>query len=186
MNQPSLPKTSPAGLALTAAISLFASAAHAQPLESLPAPNRAVLDASLPDAQRACQMRAARLYYAFWDTGDERLARSALSPDFMDRTLPPGRPQGLEGPLAASRTFRQAVPDLRVAVEEMLVVGDRVVGRLHFTGHFTGVFMGRRGTGQAVDFIATDIYRVERGQIAENWHLEDNLTLLRQLGVVTP
>ena len=62
----------------------------------------------------------------------------------------------------------------------------RVVGRLHFTGHFTGSFNGIQGKGQKVDFIATDIYRIPNGRIAENWHLEDNLTLLQQLGVVNP
>jgi len=31
-----------------------------------------------------------------------------------------------------------------------------------------------------------DIYTIRDGRIATNWHLEDNLTLLRQLGVVSP
>jgi hypothetical protein len=53
----------------------------------------------------------------------------------------------------------------------MLIVGDRVIGRLRFTGHFTGTF----GSGAAAR---------QGGRIAENWHLEDNLTLLQQLGVV--
>jgi predicted ester cyclase len=66
------------------------------------------------------------------------------------------------------------------------VAGDRVVAHLHFRGHFSGRFAGRQGRGQPVDFIATDIYRVADGRIAENWHIEDNLTLLTQLGVVTP
>jgi len=35
-----------------------------------------------------------------------------------------------------------------------------------------------------VNFIATDIYRIADGRIAENWHLEDNLTFLQQIGVV--
>ena len=30
--------------------------------------------------------------------------------------------------------------------------------------------------GQTINFIATDIYRVADGRIAENWHIEDNLT----------
>jgi predicted ester cyclase len=60
-----------------------------------------------------------------------------------------------------------------------------VVGRLRFRGHFSGSFGGRQGDGRAIDFIATDIYRIDaEGRIAENWHLEDNLTLLQQLGVV--
>jgi len=66
----------------------------------------------------------------------------------------------------------------------MILTGDRVVVHLHFKGHFTGQFNGRTGQGQIVDFIATDIYRVRDGRITDNWHIEDNLTLLRQMGVI--
>jgi predicted ester cyclase len=41
-----------------------------------------------------------------------------------------------------------------------------------------------QGKGEVIDFIATDIHRIVNGRIAENWHLEDNLTLLQQLGLV--
>jgi predicted ester cyclase len=53
-----------------------------------------------------------------------------------------------------------------------------------FHGHFTGQWAGKQGQGQAVDFIATDIYRIADGKIADNWHIEDNLTLMQQLGLV--
>ena len=70
----------------------------------------------------------------------------------------------------------------------MMLIGDRVVGRLHFTGHFSGKFGSgsdaKQGDGRAIDFIAVDIYRIEGGRIADNWHLEDNLTFLKQIGVV--
>jgi len=127
---------------------------------------------------------APRRYDTFWHTGDESLAKAALSPTFIDHTLPKGRTQGPDGPLMASKTFRSAVPDLTCEVEQMLVAGDRVTAFLHFRGHFTGTFGGRAGQGQTVDFIAVDIYRVQKGLIAEDWHLEDNLTLLQQLGMV--
>lgn len=146
----------------------------------------ALASPAFADAQRDAMSGAAQRYLAFWNTGDESDARLALAPDFMDRTLPPGRPQGVEGPLFASKTFRAAVPDLKAQAEEMLLAGDRVVVRLRFTGHYTGSFRGKAGSGQAVDFIATDIYRIANGRIAENWHIEDNLTLLQQLGVVQP
>lgn len=125
---------------------------------------------------------AARTYAAFWNTGDPALAHAALSPDFIDRTLPEGRPQGVAGPIAASQTFRAAVPDLRAEIEDLIVAGDRAVVRLHFTGHFSGHFQDLTGDGRAIDFHAIDVYRVADGRIAENWHLEDNLTLLTQLG----
>lgn len=128
---------------------------------------------------------AARRYAAFWNTGDARFAKAALSPAFVDRTLPAGRAQGPTGPLDASKAFRAAVPDLRAEIEDLVVAGDRVAVHLHFRGSFTGTFQGVRGAGQAVDFQAFDLYRVDAdGRIAENWHLEDNLTLLQQLGAI--
>jgi uncharacterized membrane protein YphA (DoxX/SURF4 family)/predicted ester cyclase len=85
----------------------------------------------------------------------------------------------------ASEGFLAAVPDLNVAVVQRLLDGDRIVSHLRFTGHFTGSFMGHKGNGQPVDFIATDIVRVRHGRITDNWHLEDNLTFVQQIGVVT-
>jgi hypothetical protein len=32
-------------------------------------------------------------------------------------------------------------------------------------------------------FIATDIVKIENGRITDNWHIEDNLTLLQTMGV---
>jgi len=159
-------------------------AAHAA--ETLVKPGQLIADQSLPKATREAMVQAALRYDTFWNTGDESLARAALAPDFRDNTLPPGRAQGVEGPLAASKMFRGAVPDLTCDVDQLIVSGDRVVALLHFKGHFTGEAHGKKGTGQAIDFIATDIYRVVNGKIAEDWHLEDNLTLLKQLGVIQP
>lgn len=136
------------------------------------------------EAAAAPLIEAALTYAAFWNSGDESFARRALASGFIDRTLPAGRPQGLAGPLQASKAFRTAVPDLSAEVEDLVVAGDRVSVRLHFRGHFTGQFGTVQGAGQAVDFAAFDLYRVEDGRIAENWHLEDNLTLMQQLGLV--
>jgi predicted ester cyclase len=128
----------------------------------------------------------ARLYYAFWNTGDERYAQRALATDFVDLNLPDGRPQGPTGPLVASRQFRQAVPDLALSVERAWVVGDQIISRLHFSGHFSGSFGAKKGDGRAIAFDAVDIYTIKNERIATNWHLEDNLTLMKQLGVVAP
>jgi predicted ester cyclase len=147
-------------------------------------PHSLIFDRSLPRAQVDSQVIAARRYDTFWSTGDEALARAALAPNFIDSTLPAGRPQGLAGPLAASKLMRAAIPDLGCEIEQMIVAGDRVVAHLRFRGHFTGHFGQIQGQGQTINFIATDIYRVAAGRIAENWHIEDNLTLQQQLGLI--
>jgi predicted ester cyclase len=147
-------------------------------------PHSLIVDRSVPRAQVDLQIIAARRYDTFWNTGDEALARSALAPNFIDNTLPPGRAQGLTGPLAASKVIRAAIPDMGCDIEQMIVAGDRVVAHLRFRGHFAGRFKQIQGQGQTINFIATDIYRIADGRIVENWHIEDNLTLQQQLGLI--
>jgi predicted ester cyclase len=138
---------------------------------------------TIPVAQRDAAVKAAKAFYQFWNTGDEALLKPAISPLFTDHTLPPGRPQGPEGPAFASKNFRAAVPDLSVEVRKMIVAGDYVTVHMDFRGRFTGVFGKIKGQGQAIDFIATDLLKVTNGRITDNWHIEDNLTLLTQMGV---
>jgi predicted ester cyclase len=142
-----------------------------------------VVAGAIPAAERAATVAAARAFYDFWNTGDEAALKRAIAPTFTDRTLPPGRPQGPEGPAAASRQFRAAVPDLAVEVRKMIVAGNYVTVHMEFTGHFTGTFGTTRGQGQSIRFIATDLLKVAKGRITDNWHIEDNLTLLQQMGV---
>lgn len=164
-------------------------AAHAAPISDVAAlrmtrPQELVVDRSLPASRRDALLKPVDAFYGFWVNGSQTLLNQALDDRFVDHTLPPGRPQGPKGPAAASKGFLGAVPDLEVTVVQRLIVGDRVVSHLRFRGHFTGQFMGRRGEGQSVDFIATDIVRVHGGRITDNWHLEDNLTFLQQIGAV--
>jgi hypothetical protein len=83
-------------------------------------PHNLIVDRSLPREQADAQIIAARRYDTFWNTGDEALERAALAPNFADNTLPPGRPQGIAGPLAASRFMRLAIPDIRCEIEQMI------------------------------------------------------------------
>ena len=166
-------------------IALFAAAAVASAEETLPTPRSIILTDGQEQAGQPVIL-AARRYAAFWNTGEASFAEAELAQNFVDRTLPSGRLQGIKGVLEASKDFRAAIPDLRAEIEELLVVNDRAVVRYNFTGHFTGSFKDLKGDGREISFRAVDIYRVQGGQISDNWHLEDNLSLMQQLGVVKP
>jgi predicted ester cyclase len=142
-----------------------------------------VVATDTPKAQRQATIEAAKAFYQFWNTGDDASLKAAIAASFVDHTLPPGRPQGPEGPAFASRNFRKAVPDLGVEVKKMIVAGDYVTVHMEFKGHFTGAFGKTQGQGQAINFIATDLLKVANGRITDNWHIEDNLTLLSQMGI---
>ncbi len=149
---------------------------------SLPEPKEVTIDKSLRSNQVEVMKLAAQNYAAFWDTGEEGYAKKTLAEDFIDLNLPEGRKQGPQGPLDASNWFRSVVPDLRAEIEDMFIVGNKVVLRLKFTGHFTGKMGEVEGKGEKISFSAVDMYTVEGGKIKTNWHLEDNQTLMRQLG----
>src|SRR5947208_5565714 len=161
-------------------VTVFAAGAVALAEETLPTPRSIILSGGQEAAAQPVIL-AARRYAAFWNTGEARYTESALAQNFVDRTLPSGRPQGLKGVLEASKNFRAAIPDLRAEIEELLVMNDRAVVRYIFTGHFTGSFKNLKGDGREIRFRAVDIYRVQNGQISDNWHLEDNLSLMPSL-----
>ena len=167
---------------LLVALSQTPAQAQGQPL---PQPESLTVDRSPSPAAAAQMIKTARLFYAFWDTGNAEYVSAAVDNDFRDNTLPAGRPQGPKGLLYASQTFRSAVPDLHCTIKDLLVTGDKVAARLLFTGTHKGEFMGHPATGKPVRFFAIDILRIRDGKVVEDWHLEDNLTLLEQLGVVS-
>ncbi len=147
-------------------------------------PHELVVAGDLSPAQRDAILGPINDLYGFWNNGSPELLKKALSPDFFDHALPPGRPQGPAGPAAASKGFLAAVPDLVVTVLQQVVAVDRVVSQVRLTGHFTGKLGDTQGKGQAIDFTAIDILRVRDGKVTDNWHLEDNLGFMQQAGLL--
>jgi predicted ester cyclase len=150
----------------------------------IPIPESVTVDKSLSPAAQKAAKAATFNFYAFWNTGRKYYLDKAVSSDFIDHTLPEGRPQGPKGPVYASANFRKAVPDLRCEVKDILIAGDKVTVRMVFKGTHKGEFMGQKPTGKSISFFAIDILHIKNGKIFEDWHLEDNLALLKQLGVV--
>lgn len=158
--------------------------AQKQANPDIPVPEMLSIDKGLTPAQAKVQKDAALWFYAFWNTGKKIYLDKAIAPNFIDHTLPPGRPQGPAGPLFSSSNFRKAVPDLKCNVKDLLITGDKVTVRMIFTGTFKGDFMGQKATGKHIEFLAIDILQIGNGKIVADWHLEDNLALYKQLGVV--
>jgi predicted ester cyclase len=152
--------------------------------EKLPEPEKLQVASGLSQKEALILLNTAKQYYAFWNTGTEAYAKRALAANFVDLNLPEGRLQGPKGPLIASAGFRQAVPDLSVTVKSVYLLKNKVISQLLFKGHFTGTFGESEGKGQEITFSAVDIYTIEHEKIIENWHLEDNLTLMQQLGLI--
>jgi predicted ester cyclase len=81
--------------------------------------------------------------------------------------------------------FREAFPDFRMEVVDVIAEGDKVVGVFKCSGTHEGEWQGRPATGRRFEGIdEIYIFRVEHGKLASTLAiLEDNLTRLRQLGL---
>lgn len=90
-------------LPLAAALLLAATPALAAPVDDRTAvaiakPQLLIVDKSLSPAAVAALLKPVDALYGFWSNGSLALLRQAISPSFVDRALPPGRPQGPSGP----------------------------------------------------------------------------------------
>jgi steroid delta-isomerase-like uncharacterized protein len=90
----------------------------------------------------------------------------------------------------ANRQFWQAffgaLPDVSASMEDLVIAGDRVVGRFVYRGTHTGELMGIPASGNAVEMRSIDIWRVEDGVFAEHWDEINALQLFQQMGVLPP
>ncbi len=124
----------------------------------------------------------ARRVYEIISTGDFERAEEIVDASAPDNELLPD-----DSPTKLIETFeetfseaREAFPDMRVTVEDMIAEGDRVAARVTMRGTHLGEFMGVAPTGKPVEVRAIDMFRIANGKIVEHWgHADDPADFLR-------
>ena len=79
----------------------------------------------------------------------------------------------------------EAFSDVHISIEELVGEGDRIVLRWTFTGTHSGVYEGIPATGRQVSYTGIDFYTIVDGRIVGVIREQDNLDVLKQLGVTT-
>jgi steroid delta-isomerase-like uncharacterized protein len=116
--------------------------------------------------------------------GDEARLDALVAPGFVEHGAPREWPPGFAGAKAMIRTMRAAIPDLKPNIEEVIAEGDKVVLVQTVTGTHRGPLYGVPPSGARVSLRTIDLFRVERGKVAEHWGVADNLGLMQQIGAV--
>ena len=80
--------------------------------------------------------------------------------------------------------FFTALPDLTATMEDLVISGDRVVGRFVYRGTHRGEFMGIPASGRPVEMRSIDIWRVADGLFVEHWDELNTLEVFQQLGAL--
>jgi steroid delta-isomerase-like uncharacterized protein len=128
---------------------------------------------------------ARRYFEDVWNQGKVEVLDELLAPDYINHTPSTGRPQaGPAGLKPIVLAIRRAFPDLHFTIEDVVVTADRVAIRTTMTGTHQGDFFGVPPTGRKIEVMQIQIERIKDGRIVEHWRVTDELSLMRQLGVV--
>ncbi|TFG31267.1 ester cyclase [Candidatus Thorarchaeota archaeon] len=79
-------------------------------------------------------------------------------------------------------------PDWYEAIEDIIAEGDKVWVRIKATGTHTNEWdlfgVSVPPTGNKIEMNMVFIWRLENGKLVEGWEVDDNLEILKQMGVV--
>jgi steroid delta-isomerase-like uncharacterized protein len=120
-----------------------------------------------------------------WNKGNVDAIDELAAENYARYPTGVGAPLNREGQKQRIRGFRQAFPDLRLTIEDMVAEDDKVVFRMSFRGTHQGTFMGIAPTGRQMTFSVIDIARIVDGKLVEHWGNRDDLSMLQQLGVLS-
>jgi steroid delta-isomerase-like uncharacterized protein len=99
----------------------------------------------------------------------------------------PGIPEGARGGDVIRElvsAYVAAFPDLRFTVTRLIAEADTVLVAWTAEGTHQGTLMGLEASGRRARWEGTSVLRVRDGRIAEDWVLNDQLSMLQQLGLV--
>jgi predicted ester cyclase len=80
------------------------------------------------------------------------------------------------------RSWYTAFPDLKHQILSVVADGDYVVVKLRYAGTQRGEFMGMLPSGKRIDCKGMHMLKLADGKIAELHFIDDDLTMLNQLG----
>jgi len=126
-----------------------------------------------------------RFVEELFNRGNMDIVGEIFAPDFIEHEqLPPGIPIGREGVKVMTTMLRNAFPDFKATIDDILAEGDKVVVRMTWSGTQKGEFMGVPAAGKRVSFGVIDIIRITNGKLVEHWGQMDSMSLMQQLGAI--
>ncbi len=98
-----------------------------------------------------------------------------------------GLGEDMHGPAAFKpfhAAYRDAFPDVKIELEDIIAEGDKVAFRWSATATHQGNGLKFAATNKPVRFSGMGVIRVENGKLVEGWNIFDQLGMMQQLGVV--
>jgi len=125
-----------------------------------------------------------RRFFDAYNRNQPELYAEVCSPNYICRMGASESVTGLAANLEMEAYFRTAFSDARWDIQDLIATDDKVVVRRTWSMTHTGEFQGIPATGRTVTGTGIDIFRIQDGQLAEQWSESDNLSFMQQLGAL--
>jgi len=126
-----------------------------------------------------------RLFEEVWNKGHVPVADELFTPTYTHHdSSSPDLGRGPDSEKKRATLYRNAFPDIRFTVEDIIAEGETVMARWSCRGTHKGDLSGIPPTGKQVNITGVSIARFANGKMEEGWVNWDALALMQQLGVV--
>lgn len=130
-----------------------------------------------------------RWFEEVWNKGRADAIDEMLDPDVIGHGLVDSNGNEVRGTEAFKsfyESFRGAFPDIQVIVEDTVAEGDKIVARCTVKATHSGEGLGISPTGKSVEFSGVCMLKVKDEKIVEAWNNFDFLTMMQQIGLISP
>ena len=126
-----------------------------------------------------------RTFEELWNQGNLQLADELFASTYANHDpSTPDLGRGPEGEKKRATLYRNAFPDLRLTIENLISEGETVVARWSCHGTHKGEFGSIAPTGKQFTISGVTIAHFENGKMVEGWINWDALGMMQQLGLV--
>ena len=126
----------------------------------------------------------AELYVTMLNRHDPDLVDQFIAEDYINHN--PFVDDGREANRQLWTQFFTGLPDVHVTMDDIVLAGDRVVGRFVYRGTHAGELYGVPATHHTVEMRSIDIWRHHDGMFVEHWDELNLLQLFQQMGALPP
>jgi steroid delta-isomerase-like uncharacterized protein len=138
-----------------------------------------IFASSLQEQNKAIARRA---FEEILSRGRFELAEQLYAKDFVNHGI--HRDASLEEDQTALKGWHQAFSDISIVPEKLITEGDLVTIYWIARGTNTGTGNGLPATGKKVELAGITIWRIVDGKIKEEWSAFDQLSMMKQLGLL--
>ena len=126
-----------------------------------------------------------RLFDELWNKGNLPVADELIAPTYTHHDAStPDVGRGPESEKKRVTHYRNAFPDMRLTIEDIIADGETVIVRWSCRGQHKGELAGIAPTGKQFAISGVTISRFANGKVVEGFVNWDALGLMQQLGVV--